>query len=165
MPQITPEQMREADERFLKTAYSGNELHVRASQYALEQVSDPEIRALAEHLIRDHEQAGKATAQVANAEDVHLADELLSDRPKLLPPHKAMLESAMEVKGDAFASVYLFNMASLHVHDILDFSHEATHSPSAAIRAFASQTLPTLQEHYAQIKPLAARKAGLTSGL
>ena len=157
--------MKEADDRFLKAAFSGNELHVQASQYALEQVSNPEVRALAEHLIRDHEEAGKRTEQVADAEGVHVSKELLSGRPKLLPPHKAMLDAAMDVTGEMFASVYLFNMASLHVHDILNFSHAATHSPNPAIQQFAVQTLPTLQQHFAMIRPLAEREARLTSGM
>ena len=51
-----------------KTAFSGNELHVQASRYALEQASSPDVRAFAEHLVRDHEQAGMKTGQLAERE-------------------------------------------------------------------------------------------------
>lgn len=165
MEPITAEQLKEADERFMKTVFSGNELHVQASQYALEQVSNPEVRGLAERLIQDHQQGVIMSEQVAEQEGIHVARELLTGEPKLLPPHKAMLDAAKEVKGEAFVSVYLFNMTSLHVHDILDFSHAATHSPSPAIRQFASQGLPMLQQHLAMVRPMAEREAGLTTGL
>lgn len=165
MQPITAEQQQQADETFIKTAFSGNELHVQASLYALEQVSAPHVRALAEQLVRDHEQAGGRTAEVAEQTGIGVSRELLSGRPKLLPPHHAMLDEARKTKGEAFASVYLFNMTSLHVHDVLDFAHAATHSPTAAIREFAAQTLPTLQQHLAMVRPMAEREAGLTGGL
>lgn len=155
---LTPEAMKMADERFLKAGYSANMLHAKASEYALTQVQRPEVRELAEMLMKDHVAANMALRGVAEKAGVQVPNELL-------PPHQAMLDMAMMVKGDEFASVYLFNMASLHVHGILEVSHKMGHTENAAIKEYCSQALPKLKTHFGKIKPLAEAEAGVTDGM
>lgn len=155
---LTPEAMKMADERFLKAGYSANMLHAKASEYALTQVQRPEVRELAGMLMKDHLAANVALKRVAEKEGVQVPN-------KLLPPHQAMLDMAMKVKGDEFASVYLFNMASLHVHGILETSHKMGHTENTEIKGYCSQALPKLKMHFGKIKPLAEAEAGITDGM
>ena len=155
---MTPEQMRAADERFLEATYSVNMLHAKASEYALTQVQRPEVRQLAEMLMKDHTAANVELKGVAEKAGVQVSEELL-------PPHRAMLDMAMTVKGDEFAGVYLFNMASLHVHDILAVSQRLKLTGNADIKGYCSQALPKLKTHFGKIKPLAEAEAGITDGM
>ncbi|MDB6078475.1 MAG: hypothetical protein JWO82_2222 [Akkermansiaceae bacterium] len=153
-PQLTPEQMKQADTDFLREACSGGMLHVMASKYALSQVKSPQVRKLAEMLIEHHEKGLKTLADVAAKSGIELPKELL-------PPQRTMLDEAMTVKGEQFVAVYLINMTTLHVHDILAFSNAAAKSKNKDISGFASDTLPMLKKHLAEIKPMAAAEVEL----
>lgn len=147
-----------AGERFLKGTFSGNLLHVGASEHALAEVNDPQVRKLAELLIADHTAANQKLSAVAKAEGVELPTEML-------PPQKTMLDAAKMVKGEAFAATYLFNMYSLHARSIVEFSYVASTSEDEAIKAYATASLPILKQHYKNIRPLAEDKARLQNGL
>ena len=154
----TAEEKTMAEKDFVKGAYSVNMLHVKASEYALSQVNDPAIRKLAEKLITDHKMAMEKLTTLAKAKGIDLS-------PDLLPPQKTMLQHAMMTKGEMFATVYLVNMTTLHVHDILENSHVANDASDAEIKAFAAESLPVLKAHYAMILPMAEAKVKLTDGL
>jgi len=52
-----------------------------------------------------------------------------------------------KLEGDAFDKAYSKMMVSDHKKDIAEFKHEASSGADPQVKSFASQTLPTLQEH------------------
>ena len=156
--QPTADEKMMAEKEFVKGAYSVNMLHVKASEYALSQVDDPQVRQLAEKLIEDHTMAMEKLSAIAKTKGIELS-------PELLPPQKAMLEQAMKTKGEMFAFVYLINMTTLHVGDILKASHVANDASDPEIKAFAAESLPVLREHYKMILPMAEAKVKLQDSL
>lgn len=156
---MTPEQMKMADERFLKAAYSGNMLEIKMSQYALEQVKEyAQLRELAEMMIKDHTMANQMVTEVAQKCGVTLSQDLL-------PAHKAKLDMAMEVKGEMVAAPYLFDMAGSHVHTILCVSHHMNHTQDANIKNYCAQVLPKIKMHFGMVKPLAEAEARISDGV
>lgn len=156
--QPTADEKMTAEKAFVKGAYSVNMLHVKASEYALSQVNDPEVRKLAEKLIKDHTMAMEKLAAIASSKGIELSQDLL-------PPQKAMLEHAMMTKGEMFATTYLINMTTLHVGDILKASHVANDASDPEIKAFAAESLPVLREHYKMILPMAEANVKLRNSL
>jgi putative membrane protein len=52
-----------------------------------------------------------------------------------------------KMSGEAFDRDYAKEMVADHTHDVAEFRKEATNGQEEPIKNFASQTLPTLQEH------------------
>lgn len=153
---MTPEEMKMADAKFLKVAYSGNMLEIKLSQYALEQEKEhADVRELAQMLVTHHEMGLKMVEEAAKKCGVELSKELL-------PAHKAKLDMAMECKGEMYHAPYLFCLASSHVEGILCVSHKMKTTEDAAIKEYCSQMLPKLKMHFAKIKPMAEMEAGVT---
>jgi putative membrane protein len=67
---------------------------------------------------------------------------------------RASYDALSKLSGAAFDRAYARDMVKDHEEDIADFNKEATGGQKAAIRDFASQTLPTLQDHLKQAKEM-----------
>ncbi|MGO4883990.1 MAG: DUF4142 domain-containing protein [Bryobacteraceae bacterium] len=69
-----------------------------------------------------------------------------------LPEHldakdEATMKHLGSLHGAAFDRAYMEDMVNDHRQDIAEFEREANHGTDSDIKAFASKTLPTLQEH------------------
>jgi putative membrane protein len=63
------------------------------------------------------------------------------------PKHKATVDRLSKLSGDAFDRAYMTEMLKDHRKDVAAFKTESTSGKDADIKAFASKTLPTLEEH------------------
>lgn len=60
---------------------------------------------------------------------------------------KATEARLSRLHGAAFDRAYMQDMVTDHEQDIAEFRQQAGHGTNPDIRAFASKTLPTLEEH------------------
>src|SRR5450631_4345197 len=63
---------------------------------------------------------------------------------------KATYDALSKLSGAAFDRAYARDMVKDHEQDVADFNKEANGGQKPAVKDFASQTLPTLQDHLKQ---------------
>lgn len=61
------------------------------------------------------------------------------------------------MSGDAFDKAYMADMVKDHKKDIADFQKESSNGQDSDVKQFASQTLPTLQDHLKQAQTVAPK--------
>lgn len=128
------------DEAFAREAAVGGRAEVELAQVARQRASSPSVKALAEKIEADHTKA--------NAELGTLTGEK-GWRVEQTPDakHAALKRRLESLEGQAFDRAYLDAMHKDHTKDIAAFRKQAETGSDASLKAFASKTLPHLEEH------------------
>jgi putative membrane protein len=128
------------DEEYLKSSIQGDRFEISGGRMALGASQNPQVRALATTLVKDH------TKSLADA--VKLAKKLGVSVPKApTPPEQWELRIAGTETGPAFDKWYSDLEVQDHKQDISEASAEASTGTNAAVRAGARKELPTLRRH------------------
>jgi putative membrane protein len=131
------------DDTFAKKAAEGGLTEVALGQLAAQKASDPAVKAFGQRMVDDHSKANDQLKNIASQENLQLPTEP-NARDKA---EKARLD---KLSGAAFDKAYMNHMVMEHKKDIAAFQREANNGKDDAIKNFASQTLPTLQDHLKQ---------------
>jgi len=129
-----------ADAPFIGTAAMDGLAEVEHGRLAAQNASSPEVKRFAQRMIDDHSKAGDELKRLAVQKEITLAT-------KLDDEHRAMHEQLAALKGAAFDKAYMSHMAKAHLEAVKLFQQEATAGQDSDVKAWASKTLPTLQEH------------------
>jgi putative membrane protein len=128
---------------FATKAASANELEIESSKLALKTSKNKDILAFAKQMVADHTKAATAfKAAVGKASGV------TAPAPGLAPPDQAKLDDLKTKKaGDDFDQAYVHLQKDAHKDAVNLFDSYAEHGGDPALKAFAADTLPTLQSH------------------
>ena len=133
------------DRRFVETASAGGAYEVQASQLALQKTQDAHVRMIAQHMIHDHTQANQQLSQAAQQKG-------LTARTAPSEEQKRMINELQGLNGADFVQKYVSQQTQAHKETIALFQSEASSGQDAALRGWASQTLPTLENHLRMIQ-------------
>jgi putative membrane protein len=128
------------DASFVKAASAGGQMEVTLGQFAAEHAANRDVKKFGERMVTDHTQANKQLQALAEKKGLKLATQL----PK---KEQSMCDELMKLKGADFDRAYMKMMVTDHETDIKEFENQAKSGSDADIKAFATQTLPTLKEH------------------
>jgi putative membrane protein len=135
-------------EAFASIAVSSNMFEIESSQLALERASNRDVRAFAERMIEDHMAAGDKMKAAAQADGI--------DPPAAMAEQQqAELEELESAEGPAFDQAYLAAQVAAHDEAVSLFDTFSSQGEQGALREFAAETLPTLQEHQSAVHELA----------
>jgi putative membrane protein len=136
-----------SDKRFVTKATKAGMEEVSISRVAAERATNPEVKALAQKIVSDHESVNRELTTVAGNRGVSLSDSM--------EKHDDRLVSKWQKKdaGTDFDKAYLKEMVSDH-EDAIELFGKAAKSEDAQIASLASKTLPALQEHLTRAKEL-----------
>jgi len=129
-----------ADTKFAKEAASGGMAEVQMGQLAVQNASNEQVKKFGQRMVDDHSKANDQLKGIAAKDNITLPSELDAK-------DQATLKRLQGLKGTAFDRAYMQDMVKDHQHDVSDFQKEASNGSNPDLKAFASQTLPTLQEH------------------
>ncbi len=132
---------------FAERAASSNLFEIQSSQLALERARSVEVRAFAEKMIADHTAAGEQMRAAATEEGVTPVE-------ALMPDHQAQLENLNTSDLADFDAAYLGAQLAAHTEAVELFEGYSTQGPGGALRTFATETLPKLQDHLAEVEPM-----------
>lgn len=124
---------------FVATAAEDGMTEVALAKVAESKSSNPDIKQFAQKMIHDHGQADTQLAQIAKTKGLTVPTQLDAR-------HRAMVTAMSNKSGTAFDAAYSAHMAKAHAKAVALFQ-SAAQSSDADLAAFASKTLPTLQEH------------------
>jgi putative membrane protein len=147
-----------SDRQFIKKAAEGGLAEVQLGQLATEKASSPEVKQFGQRMVDDHSKANDQLKQVASQKGVTVPDKLNAKDAAT----KARLE---KLSGDAFDRAYMKDMVTDHTKDVSEFKMESKNAKDPDVKNFASQTLPTLEEHLKQAKSIAPKAGTQTSQL
>ena len=145
-----------ADKQFIKKAAQGGLAEVQLGQLATEKADSPDVKQFGQKMVDDHSKANDQLKQVASNKGVTVPDKLSAKDAAT----KARLE---KLSGKAFDRAYMRDMVMDHTKDVSEFRTEAKTAKDPDVKSFASQTLPTLQDHLKQAKSIAPKAGAKTS--
>jgi putative membrane protein len=96
-------------------------------------------------MVDDHGKANDQLKQLASSKQVELPSEPSAK-------HKATKARLEKLSGDQFDRAYVNEMLKDHKKDVAEFQRESKSGKDSEIKSFASQTLPTLEDHLKQVQ-------------
>ena len=134
------------DRKTLQKLARLNQREVSHSRLASQNASDPQVRAFAAEMVREHEQAGQELALLAArrgaTQDARDLDEAGDDRTDLA-----------RKTGRDFDEAYVKAMKKSHA-DHVEALEKASRSDDAELAAFANRMLPKVRDHHERSKNL-----------
>jgi putative membrane protein len=139
------------DQQFVDFAAQTDMLEANLGQLAATQASSQGVKDYAQMLVTDHTDDYTQLGIVASKDNLVVPKGLDGAHDKMIAPFK-------NLKGPAFDRRYIQEMIAGHTKAIQVYTKEATDAQSADLKAYANQTLPTLQKHLDGAKNLAKAK-------
>lgn len=142
-----------ATTEFLKNAGIGGKFEVDSSKVALDKAQNPDVKAFAQQMVDDHSKANDELKSTA-------ANEGLEDKipAELDAKHQAALEKLEAAPAESFDKEYIKAQNDAHKEAVAAFSKYSKSGDNKALKDFATNTLPSLQEHKAKVANLKAVK-------
>lgn len=145
--------LEHADTSFVKKVAENTKSEMELATLAQQKAADPQVKEFAQKIMTDHQKADEKLKEVAQQEKIDL------------PDRKSMGETTEKgrldrLNGADFDRAYMKHMVAEHEQDINDFRKEATNSKDDAVRKFASENLPVLQEHLKMARDINAKVNG-----
>ena len=148
--------MARGDAKFLKEAAGDNLAEVRLGELAGQRAASDSVKQFGKRMATDHQKAYDELKQIASQKGITVPTEL--DRG-----HQRNYDRLSKLSGADFDRAYMKEMVKDHDKDVKAFRKEADAGKDADVKAWASKTLPTLQEHQQQAKQVAASVRGKSS--
>ena len=128
------------DTTFANKAAAGGMAEVQLGQLALKNGSSQDVKTFAQKMVDDHSKAGDKLKKVATKDGITLPSDMDTK-------DKAVYDRLAKLQGAAFDRAYIRDMVKDHRADVSEFEKEANKGTNADLKQFATDTLPTLQEH------------------
>ncbi len=132
---------------FAQTASASNTYEIETSKLALAATQSDPVRAFAEQMIADHTAAGQKMAAAAQTDGVAVAAAMTEDQQA----KAAQLRGLSDADFDA---AYVAAQVAAHDEAVSLFEAFVAQSQPSALRDFAAETLPVLEQHQAHAHSL-----------
>ena len=128
------------DNEFARNAAEGGMAEVKLGELAEQKGSSDTVKNFGKQMVTDHSAANEKLKDIASQQNLQL--------PTALSKHdERVYDKLSKLSGAAFDRAYAKDMVDDHEQDISDFKTEANGGQNAAVKNFASATLPTLEDH------------------
>jgi len=147
-PAPAPPPLSPADTNFINMAAMSGIAEIQESQLASQRASRAGVRDFAEHMASDHTQMNQQLTQLAQKNGV-----TLPAQPD--PKAQAEMQGLEKLRGRVFERQFLRHEVADHQQAVQMFQQEAQQGSNPDVKAFAQQSLPTLQQHLDMAQSLA----------
>jgi putative membrane protein len=145
-----------ADTHFAKEAAQGGMAEVKLGQLAQDKGSSDSVKSFGKRMVDDHSKAGDKLKDAASRESITLPTEISAK-------DQATYDRLSKLNGTAFDRAYARDMVKDHEADIAAFQKEANGGKDDSMKSFASDTLPTLQDHLKEAKEMMKAVGGMSA--
>ena len=143
------------DQQFLRHAARDGLAEVQLGQRAAEQATNPEVQRFGQRMVTDHTKANQELMALAQSKNISI--------PKAVDKqHQKTAEALAKKQGPSFDREYMRDMVKDHEKAVQLFTTEANAGSDADIKAFATKTLPTLQEHLQMARQLTQQQGSMS---
>jgi putative membrane protein len=133
-------QVAQEDQDFATEAAQGGLMEVRLGELAQQQAKAQAVKDFGQRMVQDHGEANDKLMQIAEQKGIELPQDLSEDAQQTV-------EELQQQSGAEFDEAYMDEMVSDHEDDVAAFEDYVENAQDQDLRAFAEETLPTLQEH------------------
>jgi putative membrane protein len=133
---------------FADRAASANRFEIETSELAIGSAKDGDVRAFAELMITDHTAAAEKMGAAAEADGI-------TPEAEISEMQQARLNELESLTGERFDTAYIDVQATAHDEAIALFRAFAEGEEESALRDFAQQALPVLEQHQEHLRTLA----------
>jgi putative membrane protein len=144
-------QLSAMDKHFVRKAAEGGLAEVELGKLATQKASSDEVKKFGQRMVDDHSKANDQLKQLAQQKGVDLPTQPNAK-------DKATLDKLQKLSGEQFDKAYMQDMVKDHTKDVAEFQKESKSAKDPDIKNFASQTLPTLQDHLKEAKSIAPKE-------
>lgn len=143
------DKMVRSDRNFMEQAAQNGLAEVEAGKLAQTKSSNDKVKSFAQHMVDDHTKTNDELKALAESKGVKLPTE-----PSMVQKSKAKAMGALE--GERFDRQYAETMGvKAHEDTIKMFRKAADGAKDADVKAFATKTLPALEQHMQMSQELA----------
>lgn len=139
-PAIDKTPLDKNSSEFATEASSGGMMEVSLGQLAEQKASNPRVKAFGAMMVSDHSKANTELKNITDAKSFQVPSGLEQK-------HQKHIDDLSKKEGKDFDKAYMKMMTDDHEKDIKAFEKAAANSSDAAIKDFASRTLPVLRTH------------------
>jgi putative membrane protein len=128
------------DRQFVIEAARGGKAEVELGKLALQKAANDDVKQFGQQMVQEHTQANNELKQLAAQKGITLPKDVGAENKEV----KAELS---KLSGKAFDQAYINQMVKDHAKTVSLFQREAEQGQDEDLKAWATKTLPTLQEH------------------
>ena len=139
------------DQAFVTMAAQGGMAEVQLATLAQTNARSPRVKTFANEMIKDHSAADDQLLKMAQAKGITPP----TDLNDMQNQQKTMLTSE---KGAKFDRDYMHGQVTDHQAMVQAFQDEAQNGQDPDIKAFAANTVPTIQQHLTQAQKASGMK-------
>lgn len=140
------------DAGFVDDASAAGVGEIQAGQLAQQKGVAKDVKEFADMMVKDHTAANDKLKAIAQSKKIEVSAD-----PTAMDKIKTMI---LDLRSKSFDQAYANNQVKAHEAAIMLFQKEAREGKDADLKAFASATLPKLEEHLTHAKALAAAHGG-----
>lgn len=137
------------DRMFATKAAVGGMAEVNLGNLAKDHASNQAVKDFGNRMVTDHSKANDQLKDWASKNNVTLPTDVNAKE-------KAEYDRLSKLNGAEFDKVYMEHMLKDHREDIAEFRKEADRGTNADLKSWASNTLPTLEDHLKQAETVAS---------
>jgi putative membrane protein len=149
-------QLSAADYKFAIAAARGGTLEVTLGNLA-QKSNEQAVKQFGQRMVDDHGKAGKQLTEIATQKGATLPPGISDEQQK-------EVDRLSLLTGPDFDRAYVAFMVRAHKTDLKDFQRAAQDVQDADLRTFATNMVPTIQEHLSMAEALDENlKSGMSS--
>jgi len=132
--------MKPADNTFVTKAAEGGMAEVELGNLAVQKATNEKVKSFGQKMVDDHTKANNDLKSAVAGKGITLPGAIDSKS-------EVQKQRLSNLSGAAFDRAYMEDMVRDHKEDVSEFQKESHSGTDPDVKAFASKTLPTLQEH------------------
>ena|ERR1051325_6215627 len=144
----TPSTLSEDDKKFVDTVAEGNAAEVALGQLGAQKATNADVKSFANRMVTDHGKANDELKQLATNKGVTA----LPTEPN--KEHQDVAAKLSKASGAAFDKDFMDGMVKGHEKVVALFEKESKDAKDADLKAWVSNTLPTIQDHLKMAKEI-----------
>ena len=144
----TSEKMGVNDALFAAAAADGGMAEVTMAEMGVKKATNPELKKFSEHMVEAHTKVGNQLKELAAKKGISLPKEVSVG-------HQFCAQSLAGLSGEEFDHAYSHAQMIGHMATIAAFKAEAERGQDPEVKAWAEKTLPALEEHAKELRPIA----------
>ncbi len=146
----TPPPISAADQTFVNAAASTDAAEIQESQMAATKARSARIKQFAAKMVSDHTQTTQQLTTIAQSKSITVSP---------TAPDPAMLAKLDADKPAMFDRDYMRGQVEGHAAAVQAFQDEIANGTDPDLKAFAQQTLPTIQQHLTMARQISGIRA------
>jgi len=143
------------DEKFVMMASAMDLAEINLGRVAVQHATNAEVKQFGQKMVADHTKSSKELLTVISKKQG------LTPATRMDSEHQALLDKLAQLKGADFDQMYMMHMAQDHKKAVALFQHQSKEGKDEDVKAFASKTLPVIQEHLKMAERLAHGAGGV----